>query len=134
MNRFRLRLRRGSLLGILFFLLPQGGAALLPDHLAFTSGEKLAAALPYLSTSDHEQRKVLFDLLSTIDRARGDGVDFTFYAAALKEGQPEPLAPLIAYMYAVAPGEALRTVVGVYGKSRPGGRSVLERMEAVRGR
>jgi len=81
------------------------GAALVLDQLGFTNEEKIAAVVPHLDTPDAALRRVLYDLLGTVDRLAGGEPDFSPYRALLAGDSPPP--GLIRYMYASSPAAAV---------------------------
>jgi hypothetical protein len=107
--------REELLLQIALFLAGAGnneeglaGVALL-DHFAFTPEEKLAVVLPHLDHAGPTLKRVLESILNSIDGAADGEADFRFYASVLGAAQND--ATLVAYMFRVAPGEALRVMM-----------------------
>jgi len=80
-------------------------AALVLDQLAFTNAEKIAAAVPHLDTPDAGLRRVLYDLLGTVDRPTGGEPEFGAYLSLLGGDSPAP--GLVRYLYAISPGAAV---------------------------
>ena len=79
------------------------GGALLLRYLEFSDEEKLTAVVPYLETDDSELRRVLREILRTVDRPDGDEPDFAAYVTYLREVGDDPPLALIRYMYEVSP-------------------------------
>jgi len=109
--------------------------ALLVQALEFTPDEKLTAVLPHLDAEPASLRKVLTEILSTIDRPDGGTPDFAFYEQWLRQHGREPSAALIRYMYQVSPGMALAGMTRVFSGEgtaapNPAGVSALETLVA----
>jgi len=83
-------------------------AALVLDQLGFTAAEKIAAVVPRLDTPDAALRRVLYDLLGTVDRAAGGEPEFTAYLALLGGDSPAP--GLVRYLYETSPGAAVEAM------------------------
>ena len=83
------------------------GAVML-RHLRFNDDEKIATVIPHLETGDAGLRRVLYDLLGTIDRPSGGEPDFGPYLPLLCGDFPPP--GLVRYVYAVSPPVALRAM------------------------
>jgi hypothetical protein len=81
------------------------GGALVLDQLGFTAEEKIAAVVPRLDTPDPALRKVLYELLGTVDRAGGGEPEFGVYLPLLAGDSPAP--GLIRYLYRVSPSGAV---------------------------
>ena len=90
------------------------GAAVLIDHLNFSADEKIAAVVPQLDSSGGPWLRSLTELLSTVDRPRGEGPDFTPYEPLLSQAAGGPPEGLVRYMYDVSPGDALSALAQVY--------------------
>jgi hypothetical protein len=90
------------------------GASLF-HAFGFTADEKLAAVLPHLEAEPDSVRKVLAEILGTIDRPDGGAPDFAFYEESLRQRGRDPAAALIRYMYQVSPGAALASMTRVFG-------------------
>jgi hypothetical protein len=88
--------------------------ALLVRALEFTPEEKLSAVLPHLEAEPAALRKVLAEILGTIDRPDGGMPDFEFYEQWLWQHGRETAAGLIRYMYRVSPGEAVNSMTRVF--------------------
>jgi hypothetical protein len=86
------------------------GGALLLDHLAFTDEEKISTVLPQLDTTDRYLKKVLQQLLATIDRIQSGVPDFDPYLPALRERLSDPPLALIRYMYDLSPEVTVQTL------------------------
>jgi len=89
--------------------------ALLVHALEFTPDEKLTAVLPYLEAEPASLRRVLAEILGTIDRPEDGTPDFAFYEQWLRQHGRGPNAALIGYMYRVSPGTALASMTRVFG-------------------
>lgn len=96
------------------------GGAILLDRLEFTPEEKLDSVLPHVEEADSGTRRVLTEILGTIDRPDGGEPDFSFYESHLESDRPPPTRALILYMYEVSPIAALESMNKVYG-GRAGG-------------
>jgi len=81
------------------------GGALVLDQLAFGDAEKVAAIVPHLDTPDPALRRVLYDLLGTVDRGSGGEPEFGAYLTLL--GGDSPPSELVRYLYATSPRAAL---------------------------
>ena len=93
------------------------GSALLLRRLAFTIDEKISAVVPHLDTADASQRRVLHDVLSTVDRVDGADADFSPYVRLLRA--PGVTADrLTFYMYEIDPHKAVRTLHNVHGTAQ----------------
>ena len=92
------------------------GGALLLHGLEFTFDEKIAAVVSHLDTTDPDQRRAIYELLSTIDRPDGGTADFTAYARLLRQ-RGETANGLTRYMYDVDPGVAVRMLQDVHGSA-----------------
>lgn len=79
--------------------------ALVLEHLAFTNAETMAAVVPRLDTTDAALRRVLYDLLGTVDRPAGGEPEFGAYLTLLRGDSPPP--GLVRYLYAISPGAAV---------------------------
>ena len=107
------------------------GAAVLIDSLAFTDEEKIRAIAPHLENDNAELRKVLVDMLSTVDRPNGGQPDFAPYRRVLGEWGDDPPPGLIRYLYDVSPGEAFLSLLLVYQDDGPERRSLALTQQAV---
>ena len=115
--------RRELLLQLALYLADSTGTeqsmpgALILDQLRFTPDEKVDTALPNLRDASEPLRKVLTELLGTVDRPGGAAADFSVYESRLRAAQPSPLErdALIRYMYEVSPDAAVRTLARVHG-------------------
>jgi len=94
--------------------------ALILQRLEFTLEEKLDVALPNLESDDPSLRRVLTELLGTIDRAEGGEPDFRLYEARIMKDRLSPPPALIRYIYEVSPDAALRSMERVYGAAGAG--------------
>lgn len=133
--------REGLLVQLALFLADSDGTeeamvgALLVQALEFTPEEKLAAVLPHLEADSASLRKVLSEILGTIDRPEGGTPDFELYEQWLWQHGREPGAALIRYMYRVSAGAALESMTRVFGDegaaaANPAGVTVLEALVA----
>jgi len=107
------------------------GGAVLIDALDFTDAEKIRAIAPRLETENTELRKVLEDLLSTVDRPDGGQPDFAPYRRVLGEWGNDPPQGLIRYMYDVSPDEAFLSLLLVYLEDGPERRSLALTQQAL---
>jgi len=107
------------------------GGAVLIDSLAFSDAEKVRAVAPRLETEDPEFRKVLEDLLSTVDRPGGGQPDFAPYRRYLGELREDPPQGLTRYMYEVSPNEAFLSLLLVYLEDGPERRSLALTQQAL---
>lgn len=107
------------------------GAAVLLDSLAFTDEEKIRAIATHLETDSSALRKVLVDMLSTVDRPNGGQPDFAPYRRVLGEWGDDPPPGLIRYLYDVSPGEAFLSLLLVYLDDGPERRSLALTQQAV---
>jgi hypothetical protein len=107
------------------------GGAVLIDNLAFTDAEKVGAVAPRLETENAEFRKVLEDLLSTVDRPNGGQPDFAPYRRYLGALQGDPPQGLIRYMYEVSANEAFLSLLLVYLEDGPERRSLALTQQAL---
>ena len=107
------------------------GGAVLIDALDFTDAEKTRAVAPQLETENTELRKVLEDLLSTVDRPDGGQPDFAPYRRVLGEWGNDPPQGLIRYMYDVSPDEAFLSLLLVYLEDGPERRSLALTQQAL---
>ncbi|HET6373539.1 MAG TPA: hypothetical protein VFG76_09540, partial [Candidatus Polarisedimenticolia bacterium] len=89
--------------------------ALILQRLEFTPDEKLDVALPNLDSVGPALRRVLTEVLGTIDRTEGGDPDFRLYEARLLKDRPSPPPALIHYMFEVSPDAALRSLERAYG-------------------
>jgi hypothetical protein len=89
-------------------------AALLVDRLEFTPDEKLDAVLPHLDAADTDLRRVLGELLGTIDRPDGGDPDFGPYESRLRGRRDDPPVALVRYMYEVSPEVALASLTRIH--------------------
>lgn len=85
------------------------GASLL-HGLGFTAQEKLDAVLPHLETEPASLRKVMAEILGT--------VDIGFYEQVIGEQGRERYAALIRYLYRTSPPAALAAMTRVFGDGR----------------
>jgi hypothetical protein len=93
--------------------------ALIVQHFEFTPDEKIGTVLPHLGAAKGAFRKVLTELLGTIDRPDRGAPDFKVYEPLLLKQKQAPPAALIRYLYEVSPGAAVETMLRVYeGASR----------------
>jgi hypothetical protein len=108
------------------------GAAVLHDF-DFTTDEKLRAVVPHLDVADPALRKVLEEILSTVDRPDGGEPDFGAYEEYLRSTPGQRPDGLILYMYRVAPVAAVESMHriprGVTGPAAMG--EILELQEMV---
>jgi len=89
--------------------------ALLVRRLAFTPNEMIGTLAPRLDEVRPTLRRVMTELLGTLDRREAGAADFAPYAAWLRERRSAPPPALVRYLFETAPGEALRCLRGVYG-------------------
>jgi len=93
--------------------------ALILNRLEFTADEKIDVALAGLPTAAPPLRRVLTDLLSTVDRPEGAEPDFAVYESRLRKPGPPPA--LIRYLYDVSPEAAVGIMERVFGAGAAGG-------------
>jgi len=86
------------------------GGALLLDHLAFTDDEKIAVVSPQLETTDEPYKRMLHQLLASVDRDQRGVPDFDPYLPFLRERLDNPPLPLIRYMFELSPELTIRTL------------------------
>lgn len=108
--------------------------ALLLRQLAFTPGEILDTVVPDLDGARPALRRVLTEILGTIDRREGGEADFRVYDAWLAGRGTRPPAALVDYLYEVSPDEAVLCMRRVYGggaPSRPESEGALDEMKRL---
>ena len=103
--------------------------ALLLRHLAFTPREIVETVVPNLEGARPALRRVLTEILGTIDRREGGEADFRVYESWLKGRGGAPPAALVGYLYEVSPDEGLACMRRVYG----GGSQTLPEVEGAIG-
>ncbi len=108
--------------------------ALLLRRLAFSPDETIDAFVPRLDAAGPNLRRVMTEMLGTIDRREDGGVDFGAYGTWLRKRGGPPPVPLVRYLYDVSPGEARRFLRGLPGGtiSPTGTDDAVEALEALR--
>jgi len=93
-------------------------AALVPGvirlRLGITDAQLVEALLPYLQTTDREQRTLLYNWLGGIDSAAAAQRDFTLYRTVIAARPNDPPLGLVRYMYETDPDTAVATLAEVY--------------------
>ena len=108
--------------------------AILLRQLAFTPREILDTVVPDLDGARPALRRVLTEILGTIDRRDGGEADFRVYDAWLAGRGTRPPESLVAYLYEVSPDEAVLCMRRVYGggaPSRPESEAALDEMRRL---
>jgi hypothetical protein len=108
------------------------GAALLLDHLRFSSEEIVRAVAPRIGTDDAPLERVYRELLATVDRPTAGEPDFAAYVIYLRSSRVDPPAPLIDYLYSIAPAAGLAALAEVYARNGPERDEFQRAAEAVR--
>jgi hypothetical protein len=93
--------------------------ALVFHELRFTPREKLDAIVPGLDAAGPEMRRVLTEMLSTVDRPQGGEPDFRVYEETIRARGDSPPEGLILYMCGVSPEATLESLERVYGGASP---------------
>ncbi len=93
--------------------------AMLLRQLAFTPREMFETLVPHLEGARPALRRVITEMLGTIDRREGGEADFHVYESWLAGRGGPPPASLVRYLYEVSPDEALLCMRHVYGGPEP---------------
>jgi hypothetical protein len=93
--------------------------AMLLRQLAFTPREMIETLVPHLEGARPALRRVITEMLGTIDRREGGETDFHVYESWLAGRGGLPPASLVRYLYEVSPDEALLCMRHVYGGTEP---------------
>ena len=94
-------------------------AALLLPQLSFAPREMIETLVPQLDSTRPTLRRVLTEMLGTIDRHEGGEADFRVYESWLAARGGAPPSSLVRYLYTVSPDEALLSMRRVYGGPAP---------------